>query len=145
MLFKRDGALLLELDSRPLALRNERPGEPVHVHAEVVQPAEKHIRGHRSDLNGAQQCLAFCFDDDLRQQWSECLVLHDAQPAFPVGAMLRVRERLNSVLPGASVYAVVRASKVRFGDLEVERGLTEGLILCKNDLLGGVSILRREA
>ncbi len=51
---KRDGAFVFELHRRPLALGDERPRQPVHVHAEVVQPPEKDIGGHFPRLHGFQ-------------------------------------------------------------------------------------------
>jgi len=45
------------------------------------------------------------------------------------------------VLPGARRDTVVGAGEIGFGNLQIERGLTERLILGEDDLLGGITIL----
>ena len=67
MFRQRDAALLFELDGGPLAFRHQRPRQPVHVHAEVVQPPEINIRRDGSHLQDFQNRFALAFDDDLRQ------------------------------------------------------------------------------
>lgn len=52
---------------------------------------------------------------------------------------------MNHGLPSAGGHARVAPRKVGFGDLAVERGLTESLVLGVDDLLGGITVLRLQA
>jgi len=137
-----DGALLFELAGWPLAFRHQRPQQPVHVHAEVMQAAQINIRGNFAALQNVQQKFALGFNDDFGQQRGQRLVLGHAQPAFLVRSLLGAGEGFNGVLPGARFHAVVRAGQIRLGDLQIQDGLANRIVLGLDDLLGLVLIGR---
>ena len=60
-------------------------------------------------------------------------------------ALFGFDQGFNGILPGAGGDAVVRADKVCPGDLEVENGLTQGLIFGKNDLFRRIPVLGLQA
>ena len=145
MLVPCDGALVFESHGGPLAFGNERPRQPVHVHAEVVQTPEINIGRNGSDLQSFQQRLAFGFDDDLRQQRNQRAVFDDAQPAFLVRVLLGVGQRFDGVLPGARGDAVVAAGEIRLGDLQIQHRLAFRVVPGLDDLLGVVRVGGAEA
>ena len=128
-------ALVLEPHGGPLALGNQRPRQPVHVHAEVVQPAQVNVGRDSAQLQRTQQEFAGCLDDDARPQWSQCSVLEDGAPAGLVRALFRVQQCFDGLLPRARGDAVVAPCQIRFRDLQVEHGLPPGLIFRFDDLL----------
>jgi hypothetical protein len=67
MFLKLDGTLFFEPDGGPLTFGNERPWQPVHIHAEIMQPSQKYIGGHRARLQDFQQQFARRLNDDLGQ------------------------------------------------------------------------------
>jgi hypothetical protein len=140
MFGQRNTALLFELDGGPLAFRHERPRQPIHVHAEIVQPAQIDIGGDRSHLQNFQDRFTFRFDDDLRQQHGERLVLRGGFPAVLVGSLFGVGQRFNGVLPCPRGDAVVAARQIRLGNLEIQHRLAFGIVFGFDDLPGIVGI-----
>lgn len=69
------------LPFRPLAFRDERPRQPVYVHAEIVQIAEENIGRDRARVHDVQRGFAFGFDDDAREQGREALLAGCDAPA----------------------------------------------------------------
>jgi hypothetical protein len=134
MLVPSDGAFVFEPHGRPLAFWNERPRQPVHVHAEVVQTPEINICRNRSDLESFQQRFAFRFNDDLREQWHQRAIFDDAHPAFLVRILLGVGQRFDGVLPCPDGDAVVAPREIRLGDLQIQDRLAFSLVLCLNNL-----------
>ena len=54
MFLKRDGALGLKFDFRPKPLGNERPRQPVHRKAEIVQFPQMNVRADRARLEAGE-------------------------------------------------------------------------------------------
>ena len=119
-----------------MAFGDERPGQPVHVHAKVVQPPEKKIRGHHARMQDLQEQFGGRLDDDPRHQGRKGLVPDGDSPAFLVGSLLGVGESFNGVLPGARGNAAVGACQIRLGDLQIEHWLAFGLVFGFNNLPG---------
>jgi len=119
MFFRRDASFLLEFHFRPLAFGHQWPRQPVHVYAEIVQPAQKDIRGHRAGLHDFQEQFAGRLDDDTGEQGSQRLVSGHGAPTVLVGSLLRVGEAFESLLPCPGGDAVVGAGQIRLGDLQV--------------------------
>jgi hypothetical protein len=119
-----------------LAFGDERPRQPVHIHAEVVQAPEKNVRGHLAALQDLQEQFARRLNDDPRHQGRERFVSGGGSPALLIGRLLGVGEGFNGLLPGARGNAVVGAGQIRLGDLQVEHGLALGLVLRFDDLPG---------
>jgi hypothetical protein len=140
-----DAALLLEFDGGPLAFRHQRPRQPVHVHAEVVQPPEINIRRDSPHLQNFQKRLGLRFDDDLRQQHGECLVLRGGLPAVLVRPLFGASQRFNGLPPCPRGDAIVAARQIRLGNLEIQHRLALGVVFCFDDLFGIVGVGGAEA
>ena len=140
MFRQRDATLLFELDGGPLAFRHERPRQPIHVHTEVVQPPEINIRRDRPHLQNFQNGFGFRFNDDLRQQRDERLVLRGGFPAVLVRPLFGANQRFNGIPPCPGGDAVVAARQIRLGNLEIQHRLAFGIILGFDDLPGIVGI-----
>lgn len=93
-----------------------------------------------TNLGHEFSAFALRLDNDAREQMRQRLVLGDGIPAFLIGALLGVGQRLERALPGARGHAVVGTGEIRFGDLQIKRGLTNGVVLGVNDLLGFVLV-----
>src|SRR5439155_11928053 len=87
-------------------------------------------------LQHPQHQFALRFNNDSRQQRDQRSILDHPQPAFAIGSLLGVGQRLDGLLPGAGGDAVVSASEVGFGDLEIQHGLAFGLVLGFDNLAG---------
>ncbi|PHX70326.1 MAG: hypothetical protein CK548_09645 [Opitutia bacterium] len=145
MLVRRDGALFLEADNGPLALGHQRPRQPVHIDAEIVQTPEIDVRGDRAGLKHFEHELGRSLGDDQGQQRHVGFVFRRALPARPVRGALHRGQRGQGIRPRALGDAVVRARQIRFGELEIQGGLLLGLILGVDDLHGGPTVGRVEA
>ncbi len=89
-------------------------------------------------MESFQKRFTFCFNDDLRQQWHQCAIFDDAQPAFLVRALLGVGQRCDGVLPGPGGDAVVGACEICLCDLEIQHRLAVRVVFGFDDLPGGV-------
>ena len=96
---KGDTALFLEANNRPLALRHDRPGDPSHIEAEVVESPEEDVGGNRSVFNAVEKLLGMRLDEDLGQQGLDRLVLGKGGPAFEVGTCLHFEVGLKGDSP----------------------------------------------
>jgi len=145
MFRQRDGALFFEFDLRPESFRDERPRQPVHGQTKVVKLPQMNIRADRAAFERLQQTFGLRLDDGLMANPVQCLVLGRPHPAFLGWAILRLHERVKGGLPSAGGRPGVRAGQVGFGNLEVEDGLAQGLILGEDDLFRRVPILGLQA
>ena len=82
-----------------------------------MQPPEINIGRDGSHLEDFQNRLGLGFDDDLRQQHGERLVLRGGFPTVLIRALLGVGQGFNGVLPGAGLDAIVTARQIRLGNL----------------------------
>ena len=144
MFRQRDAALLFELDGGPLAFRHQRPRQPVHVHAEVVQPPQINIRRDGSHLQGFQNRFALGFDDDLRQQHRQRLVLRGGFPAVLVRSLFGANQRLNGVLPCPGGDAVVLPARYALAICRFKTGWRSELFLASTICLGFIVIAGAE-
>jgi len=145
MFRQRDGALFFEFDLRPESFRDEGPRQPVHGQTEVVKLPQMNICADRAAFKRLQQTFGLRLDDGLMANPVQRLVLGRTRPTLLGRAMLRLHERGQRILPGAGGDARVGARKIGFGDLEVQNGLAQGLILGEDDLLRCVPILGLQA
>jgi len=102
----------LNSDGGPLAFRHERPRQPIHVHTEVVPAPEINIVRDRPHLQNFKMVSAFVFNDDLRQQRDERLVLA-AFPAVLVRPCLVPIHDSTALPPCPGGDAVVAARQIR--------------------------------
>ena len=116
MLVRRDGALFLEADNGPLALGHQRPRQPVHIDAEIVQTPEIDVRGDRAGLKYFEHELGRSLGDDQGQQRHVGLVFRRALPARAVRGALQRGQRGQGIRPRALGDAVVRSRQIRFGE-----------------------------
>lgn len=135
---KGDAALFLEANNRPLALRHDRPSDPSHIEAEVVESPQKDVGGNRSVFNAVEKFLGMRLDEDLGQQRLDRLVLGKGGPALEVGTCLHFEVGLKGITPRACCYTGVAACQVGPGDLQIEHRLADSRVLVLNDLLGFV-------
>ena len=91
------------------------------------------------------QPLVFALTGTRATRLTLGLVFGSRRPAVPVRAPLGVDQGFNGVLPGAGGDAVVRAREVRLGNLEVQNGLAQGLILGEDDLFRRIPVLGLQA
>ena len=82
--FAGDSALFFEADDRPLAFRHDWPGEPSHIEAEVVDPAQKDVRGYGTSFDAVEDLFGLGFNEHSWQECFESLVLGDACPTFAI-------------------------------------------------------------
>ncbi|HUC84401.1 MAG TPA: hypothetical protein VL970_04340 [Candidatus Acidoferrales bacterium] len=101
---------------------------------------EINIRRDSSHLQDFQNGFGLRFDDDLRQQHGECLVLRGCFPAVLVRPLFGANQRFNGIPPCPGSDAVVAASQICFGNLEIQHRLAFGIILGFDDLPGIVCI-----
>ena len=106
-----------------------------------MEPPQKNVGGDGAGLQHLQQQFALGFDDDLRQQWRERLVLGRRCQRCWLAPCLVFDQRLNGLLPGARGDAVVGAGQIGLGDLEIEHRLALGLVLGLDDLAGLVLVV----
>jgi len=64
MFFAGDGTPFLEAHFWPETLGNDRPRQPVHGKAEVVEFPKVNIRADRARLEAGEQMLCLCFEND---------------------------------------------------------------------------------
>jgi len=132
---KGDAALFLEADHRPLALRHDRPSDPSHIEAEVVESPEEDVGGNRSIFNAVEKFLGLSLDEDLGQQRLDRLVLGKGGPAFEVGTCLHLKVGLKGMTPRAGCDTGIAARQIGPGNLQVEHRLSKSRVLVLNDLL----------
>ena len=81
MFFADDCSLLLEPNLRPEALGNERPRQPVHGKAEVVQFPQVDIGADRARFKTGKQLLGLRLQNDPMTKKVKSLVLGGTLPA----------------------------------------------------------------
>src|ERR1700722_4537669 len=96
-----DGALVLVAHFRPEALRNERPRQPVHRDAEVVQFPQVHIRADRASLEGGEQIFRLRLNDDTMAYEVQGGFFCGPPPAVLGRAMFGLDNVVESILPCA--------------------------------------------
>ena len=133
MFCSRDPALLLQTDYRLLRSRNERPGKPGHRKAEVVQFPKMHIRADRPALERRQEFFALCFDNHLRQQRTDGLVLRRSMPALLILAVFCCDNPLDRLVPRPRRHPGIAAGEIGLRDLEIQRRLPKGLVFRRLD------------
>ena len=79
---RSNGPFGLVFDFGPKPFGNDRPGQPVHADAEVVQLAQMNIRADRACLEAGKQLLRLRLDDDQRKNQIKCLLFDGALPAL---------------------------------------------------------------
>ena len=121
--------------SWPLTLRHDRPGDPSHIEAEVVESPEEDVGGNRSVFNTAEKFLGLSLDKDLWQQRLDRLVLGKGGPAFEVGTCFHLEVGLKGISPRAGCNTGIATCQIGPGDLQVEHRLTHGRVLVLNNLL----------
>lgn len=81
MFLQGDGAFFPVADIRPLALRDDRHGQPVHAESEVVNTPEKRIGGHTPKFQGTQEMFRASFEHGEITDAIEGLLLDRHQPS----------------------------------------------------------------
>jgi hypothetical protein len=145
MLRAGDCPLFLVMNRGPLTFRQHRPGQPPHVHREIVKPAQVAVSGKGPRLQHAQKMLGPGFQ---QLQWAERIVGpvgHRALGTGAVAAELGLHKFGHHLIPIAADIIRVGGSQVGFGDLQIQRGLPEGLVLRAHDLAGLVLVVGAEA
>ena len=105
MLRSRDGTFGLKFNFRPEALGNERPRQPVHRDAEVVQFPQVNIRADRARLEGGEQVLRLRLNDDTMAYEVQGGFFCGPPPAVLGRAMFGLDNVAESILPCASRHA----------------------------------------
>ena len=72
MFFAGDGAFVLEAHFRPEAFGNERPRQPVHRDAEVVEFPQVNIRADRARLEAGEQMFGLRLNNDAMANEVQC-------------------------------------------------------------------------
>jgi hypothetical protein len=91
-------------------------------------------------LQNFQNGFGFRFDDDLRQQHGECLVLRGGLPAVLVRPLFGANQRVNGIPPCPGGDAIVTARQIRLGNLEIQHRLALGVVFGFDDLFGIVGV-----
>lgn len=142
---ERDGPFGFEGDFRPEPFGNERPGQPVHGQAKIMKFAQVDIGADGADVEGFQQVFRLCLDDDPVPDGVQRPVLGGGHPTAAGGTLFGGHDGVARHLPGARGHARIGPRQIGLGDLQVENGLAEGLILGEHDLHGRVAVLGFEA
>src|SRR5439155_3393225 len=142
MLLDRDGAFGLELNFRPQSLRDDRPWEPVHRQAEVVEFSKMNVRAHGAGFDAAEEVLGLGFDDDLVPDEIEWFLPACAKPSLLGRPLFGFHQRIQRILPGAHHNAGIASGQIRFGELEIDGGLAQRLVFREDDLLRSVAVFR---
>ena len=82
-----DGALVLEDDAGPLAFWQDRPRQPGHIEAEVLEFPQMDIGADRTALQGTQELLGLGFNDGSPKEWAEGGIARGPQPSFLGGSL----------------------------------------------------------
>ncbi len=129
VLFPRDGPPFLVPDDRPLPFGNQRPRQPVHVHAKIVQTAHVLVGGYTAFVHHGQELLALGLNQRAGPQGREGPLFLGALPALLVRAEFGFRQGNDGVPPGAFANGFVGAEQIGAGDLEVQHRLDPGFVL----------------
>jgi len=105
-----------------------------------VEAPEVDVRGNRAGLHDLQKQFAGRLGNDPGQKRRISLVFRDSSPAFLIRALLRAREALHGLPPGALGDPGVGAGQIGFGNLQIECRLAFRLILRRDDSSGGVFV-----
>ena len=114
------------------------PGEPSHIEAKIVQPAQKDVGGDSSYAEALEQIICLALDDDLAQEGKKGLVFRNRCPALAILTTLHLDERVERIAPGTLCDTAVCSCEVGLGDLEVEERLTLSRVLGLKDFLSFV-------
>lgn len=135
----RDRPLLFVLHSRPASFRQDGPGQPAHIHGKIVETTQIDVRGNRAFFQNVQDVVDLRFQQPKGTDRIERLVLDRGQPAGLCFTFFELGHFVHDVLPSARRHAFIAAPKIGAGDLEIKRGLAQGLVLGQDDLLGIVA------
>ena len=72
----------LVFDFGPKPFGNDRPCQPVHGDAEVMQLTQMNIRADRPRLQAGEKLLRLRLDNDQRKNQIKCLLFDGALPAL---------------------------------------------------------------
>src|SRR5258708_30783277 len=102
MLLKGDGSLRLKAHLGPETLGNDRPGQPIHREAEVVQLAQMNVGADGARLETSQKLLRLGFDDDLVTDQIKSGLLRGAAPTILSRAAFGLDDGVERMLPSSS-------------------------------------------
>ena len=126
--FPRHRPFFLVVDGRPLSFWHHRPGQPTHVHGEIVKPPEIIVGRNFAVFEHPQKMLRACLDQLPVTNRIEGFVHDRAFRAGPIAAGLDFDKLDHDLLPGAFDKAFIRGRQIGLGDLQVEGGLLPGLV-----------------
>lgn len=129
MFVPSDGALLLELHFRPALLCQNRPGQPIHVEGEVVNPPQEHVGCHGTGFQDFQEVRRVGFENRQVADDVKRLVLHRPFVANQRRAGFELGHLVHRDLPGALGNFGVRRGEICPRDLQIEDGLTVSFVL----------------
>ncbi len=136
VLIGRDRPLLAKLDLWPVFFGNEGPRQPAHVQGKVVDSAEENIGRDRAGLHHPEQVFSPGFEEGQVSDGIECGVLEHADPALMGAPGFGLGEFLQGHFPRALRGLRIGSRQIGAGDLEVELGLTDGLVTAGQKCLG---------
>jgi hypothetical protein len=123
MFLPGDGALVLELNFRPLPFHDDRPRQPCHVQGEVVDAPQIYIGRNFSGFEHAQKVFRPRFQNRQVTNQVKRLVLDGGLPAVLRLAFFEFDHFLHDELPVAGGNLRVAGGEIGAGDLQVHGGL----------------------
>ena len=132
MFLPSDTALLTVVQSGPLFPGQDRPGQPRHGQGEVVEPAQDVVGRDRARLQRLQEVFRPRLQDRQGAERIERVFLQRTYIPFACALLhplLGFDQFVHDGLPGPRHDVGIAGGKIGAGDLQVDRGLTVGLIL----------------
>jgi len=124
-----DRTLLAEAHLGPLLLGEHRPGQPVHIEGEIVNPPQEDIRGHGAGVQHFQELRRMCLDNWQVADDVKSFVLHRPRVADERRTGLGPGHLVHRGLPGALGNLAVARGQICPCDVEIEDGLAVGFVL----------------
>src|SRR2546425_11384720 len=137
MFLPRDGSLFFETHFGPLSLWYNRPRQPRHVEGEVMDAAQKNVRGDPTAAQRVKEMFGPGFDDRQVANGIEGFVVHGTEPAFMRGASVELSHLIHDKLPVPSGDLWIGSREISAGDLQIGGGLPFGFILRMAHSKGG--------
>ena len=112
---------------------------PVSV-TEIVEFPQMDVGAHGGPLEHGQKLVPVGFDDHFRQDGNQRAVFGGGPPSLPGDFRFGGHQGFQGLRPGTGGRTGIATGQVRFGDLEVQCGLPQGLVFREDDLFGSVPI-----
>src|SRR6185436_5986912 len=96
---RRNGPLGLVFNFGPQPFWNDRPRQPIHPYAKIVQLTQMNIGADRARLETGEQLLRLRLDDDQGKYEAKCLLSDRTLPSLFGWPVFDLDNRVERILP----------------------------------------------